>query len=342
MGVHAGPEDSARWAEGLQRRAFELLWLALTLSALGRGWLHFTKDSPYWSLFWSEELVSPLLGLIGVEWSSYVESATVEATLNTISMGLGLLYIVLSVVTARASAELLRTGERPFRSPLVQRSLWLLLGLQLVYVSTYWLGKSLYFPIWLEQSTLIALPWLCLSTGLRGEDQTRAQSTDDLYLSRAPITVTRLALSCTFIGHGMFALGLYPVPEDYLVMVMRTFGCSQQSAQTMLWWAGALDVLAAIAVWTPRRYLRVRWSALTYMLAWGAITACARVVGHWGLGTFTDTVWYWLPELMLRLPHALIPWWLLTLEGGVRPYWRGRPSPPARFKKEAPDERRAP
>lgn len=324
MSSHVSLEENPRWADQLQRRALELIWVATSLSMLGRGWLHFSKGSPYWNLFWSEELLSPWLSLLGVEWSSYVESTEVEAGLNVLSMSLGVLYLSLSVVIAYASVALLRSGEAPSSTPLLRRSLRLLLGLQVVYVASYWLGRSLYLPIWLEQSTLIALPWLCLSTGLQRGERAAVTSSEALYLARAPITVTRVAISCTFIGHGAFALGLYPVPDDYLVMVMRTFECSQQRAQALLWWAGALDVLTALAVWTPRRYLRVRWAALTYMLIWGGVTACARVVGHWGQGSFTDTVWYWLPELMLRVPHALIPCWLLTLEGGVRPYWRRR------------------
>lgn len=316
-------------ADQLQRRAFELLWIATSLSAFGRGLLHFTKDSPYWNFFWSEELLGPFLSLIGIEWSTYVESTKVEGLLTIFSVSMGLFYIAVSVILGQACSKLLVSGELPEGTHFLRRSLWLLLGLQLTYVSTYWLGHSLYLPIWFEQSTLMALPWLCLSTGLKDHEQDPIDSTEDLYLARAPITITRLALSCTFIGHGIFALGLYPVPEDYLIMVMRTFGCTELTATSLLWWAGALDVLAALAVWTPRRHLKVRWMALTYMLFWGGVTAFARVVGHWGQGTFLDTVWYWFPELMVRLPHALIPWWLLTLEGGVRPYlrWKTIPTP---------------
>ena len=354
------PSVLSRRQANLQQRALQLLWLALTLSALGRGWLHFTKDRPYWSLFWSEELLSPPLGLVGVSWESYVESASTEATLTTLTALLGVLFLLLSGLFAHATSGALSPEGAPHATPFMRRALWLLFGLQLFYVSTYWFGHSMYLPIWLEQGVQLSLPWLCLKVGFyeqecegdvegardeEREPQERPHllelrtpppafiappsrqtaehlSPSGLYLSRLPIKVAALALSTTFIGHGLYALGVYPIPGDFQLMLMRTLNCSQQTAITLLWWAGIFDVIAALAVWTPRRYLRVRWAALAYMLLWGTLTAFARVWGHWGMGTLSEVVWHWVPELILRLPHALLAWWLLTLEGGVRPHWR--------------------
>jgi len=308
----------------LHKRALELLWLATCLSALGRGWLHFSKDQPYWSLFWSEELIGAPLALVGLSWSAYVESPQVEGLLSAVVSCFGVFYLLCAALLARETALIIKTGELPSASPLLRRSLWCLFALQLFYVSCDWLSHSLYLPIWFEQSAQLSLPWLCLAVGFKSLQPSAHSSAIGLHLERAPITVTRLAISCTFLGHGAFALGIYPVPQDYVVMVMRTLSCEEQTALSLLWWAGALDVLTALAVWTPRSKLRVRWAALAYMLVWGTMTALGRVVGHWGLGTISQTLWHWIPELMWRLPHALIPWWLLTLEGGVRPSARWR------------------
>jgi hypothetical protein len=357
------------------------LWLATTLSALGRGWLHFTKDRPYWSLFWSEELLSPPLSLFGVSWEQYVESPSAEGALTKLTAVLGVMFLLISARLAHATSGALSPDGAPRGTRGLKLTLWTLIALQLAYVSTYWFGHSMYTPIWLEQATQLILPWLCLKVGLYEEEPQppqapdtaqlsvsqesehpefrphlltlrtpppglsappqldedkaqRATSPAGLYLARLPIKLAALALSATFIGHALYAMGVYPVPGDFILMLMRTLGCDQQTALTLLWWAGTLDIVAALAVWTPRRYLRVRWAALAYMLVWGSLTALARVWGHWGMGSLSEVLWHWSPELILRLPHALISWWLLTLEGGVRPPWRDETFTLFQIKKE--------
>jgi len=308
----AAPAPAAR----LERRALLTLWLAAALSALGRAWTHFTGERPYWSLFWSEELLAAPLGALGVSWDVFVESERVERALSGLTTALALGFVVAALRVALAALEVARAGAPPRARGGLRAALWALVGLQALYVGTHWLGHSLHMPIWLEYATHVALPWLCLRVGF-APLAPRARR-----LARAPITVTRLAITCTFVGHALYALGVYPVPSDFVVMLMTTLGCAEGVARVLLSAAGALDLLAAAWAWTPRALVRLRWAALWYMTLWGLLTALARVLGHWDTATPSEVVWQWLPEVLLRLQHALVPLWLLTLEGGLTPPWR--------------------
>ncbi len=300
----------------LERRALLTLWIAAALSALGRSWTHFTGERPYWSLFWSEELLAPPLGLLGVSWDSFVESERVEAALGALTTLLAFAFTFAALRVTLAALEVARGDGPPRLTRALRAALWGLVGLQALYVGTHWLGHSLHMPIWLEYATHIALPWLCLRAGCSPLEARGRR------LARAPITVTRLAITCTFVGHALYALGVYPVPSDFVVMIMSTLSCSEGDARVLLSAAGALDLLAAAWAWTPRALIRLRWGALWYMTLWGLLTALARVWGHWDTASPAEVVWQWLPEVLLRLPHAIVPLWLLTLEGGLTPPWR--------------------
>lgn len=307
---------AAALAASLERRALLTLWLAGALSALGRAWTHFTAERPYWSLFWSEELLSTPLGLIGVPWDRFVGSERVEGALSALTTALAVGFVIASLRVVVAVLEAARGEEPPKKTLGLRASLWGLVALQSLYVGTHWLGHSLQLPIWLEYSTHIALPWLCLRVGFSTLEARGRR------LARGPITITRLAITFTFVGHALYALGVYPVPSDFLNMLMSALRCSEESARVLLSAAGALDLLAAAWAWTPRSLIRLRWAALWYMTLWGLLTALARVWGHWDNASPSEVVWQWLPEVILRLPHALVPLWLLTLEGGLTPPWR--------------------
>ena len=313
---------------------FTLLAWTLSLSLLGRGWTHFTSEPPYWSLLWSEELIQPILTLFGYSWRSYAQNSSIEISLVHLCDVLGWSFLVLGVSSlclpllmkrvihvksspqnaslANMSTELSpEVTSRRLTSPprlisWTRLSLVSVLALQTLFVVSLWWGHLLQFAIWLEQAVTLALPWaVALSLPYSQCEDRHAEN------------LLKYTLSLTFIGHGLYAVGIYPVPSDFSTMVMVAFGLSEESALNALLLIGVMDFIVAITLWIPTSWLpntrtqNIKYWALIYMLIWGGCTTIARFWGHWESAPIEEWLMRWSPEVLLRLPHALIPLWLI-------------------------------
>ena len=85
------------------------------------------------------------------------------------------------------------------------------------------------------------------------------------------------------------AIGIYP---------------SVEQIQNMIYIAGVLDMILAVGIFLPKK-----WSTpfLVWALIWGLLTALSRVVGFTNFDPSLHTLIQWLPQTIMRLPHALIP-----------------------------------
>ncbi|MDF1753148.1 MAG: hypothetical protein P1U89_10270 [Verrucomicrobiales bacterium] len=110
----------------------------------------------------------------------------------------------------------------------------------------------------------------------------------------------QLATSLTFIGHGLYAVGFHPVPLKFMMMTTKILPLDEAGARQFLMAAGILDFVAAVGILiAPFRRI-----SLYYMIAWGALTACARVVSGQSLDP-------WLIETLVRTSHWMVPLLLL-------------------------------
>jgi hypothetical protein len=112
-------------------------------------------------------------------------------------------------------------------------------------------------------------------------------------LSRSIVNVLRVCIVVTFLAHGWKAWQLSP---EYTTLVLggwqNTFGTnlSQSTAESMLRWIGALDLVFAAGLVVGR------WRLLfLYLVLWGAASALGRTIGGGGLH---------YPETFLRVAHA--------------------------------------
>lgn len=114
----------------------------------------------------------------------------------------------------------------------------------------------------------------------------------------------KILIALTFIGHGIFALGLHYVPGEFVAMTTTILGVSADQALSFLKIIGALDILFSILIFVSPRFLRI--SAI-YLISWGFITALARVT--YGAFIYSDvqTMIYYTSNTVFRLPHGLIP-----------------------------------
>ena len=66
------------------------------------------------------------------------------------------------------------------------------------------------------------------------------------------LRVVKIAISLTFFCHGLFAVGYYPQPGNFLDMLIIGFRMQEGMARVMLLNVGLLDFIFAAAVFVPK------------------------------------------------------------------------------------------
>jgi len=125
----------------------------------------------------------------------------------------------------------------------------------------------------------------------------------------------KAAAAITFTAHGLYAMGIFPRPAHFIEMTMSILNVEEGGAIQFLNLAGWLDLIVAILIWIPKRGLQR--TALAYMVFWGTLTTLARWVAHIHpeLPWRGESLMAWTPEVLVRLPHFLIPFvlWRITM-----------------------------
>ncbi len=114
--------------------------------------------------------------------------------------------------------------------------------------------------------------------------------------------IVRLATATVFVVHGTEALRAHPWFVDLTITSARELldaRWTQSAAQRLLTVVGVIDITAALTLLLTRSRAVVFW-----MAHWGLFTALLRVIAY-GPGA--------LGEVIVRIPHALLPLVLLPL-----------------------------
>ena len=112
-----------------------------------------------------------------------------------------------------------------------------------------------------------------------------------------------LLTAVVFVAHGMFAIGIYPVPARFVQMTIAILGFSEQATFNFLWIAGLLDFIVAIMLFIPR----ISRVAMLYMFFWGTLTALARSVSGFNADFWMESLHAYVYETVIRIPHGMIP-----------------------------------
>ena len=122
--------------------------------------------------------------------------------------------------------------------------------------------------------------------------------------------ILRIGISATFIGHGLESIQENPIFVDYLLAATTRCGLdpTELAARQTLVAIGYIDICAAVLL-----LVRPTRITLYYLIAWGFITALARVV---------HSEWQGLDAFLLRTPHWASPlalWFYLYPTHGRSP-----------------------
>lgn len=104
--------------------------------------------------------------------------------------------------------------------------------------------------------------------------------------------VLRIGIAGTFIGHGIFALGIKAAWLKYFVAV----GLSESVAQTLLPVIGVIDIAVGLSVLIYPFQAVLLWAAF-----WGFLTAIIRPIGGDSIWDFVERFSNWAAPLGLFL-----------------------------------------
>lgn len=112
-----------------------------------------------------------------------------------------------------------------------------------------------------------------------------------------------VTVGLTFIGHGIYALGVHYLPGNFIVMTNECLNIESAQSGKFLFVIGILDIVLSVLVFIPR----IRQYAVWYLIIWGLLTSIARTYYVLDDGFTYELFTVNLPNTLYRLPHGLVP-----------------------------------
>lgn len=249
----------------------------------GRAWQHLFWDVPVRTILWEERWMRFWVeNWLGMTWSEYVSSPTVDYTIQSAVQWMGGFYAFLAIMLV----------FYPLFKKIMNPLLWIataalsVLGLCYMKVAFFSLGQ--FFEYTLQFSSFAFLIY-----AFKGY----------LYKARF-LLLLKIAIALTFTCHGLYAIGYYPVPGKFVQMVISILGLSNSQAMLFLKVAAILDFIVAIGIFLPGKW---QLYFLGYAVFWGFSTSIARIWSNFYIEMWTESLSHWLPETIFRSPHFLAP-----------------------------------
>lgn len=248
--------------------------------------MHFYWEGPYGILLWQDATYELASGF-GISWEEFVGTGADDGLVQQWIARIGWLYLVCTVFA-------ITVGMRSYfqMAALIGGS-----GLLLVLSYAKYVASQRQLPMLIEHGGQILIPVLlvmALTLGVR---------------HRVTVFTALVAFVMTFVGHGSYALGLWPTPPTFYAMTSVILHVEYESAKAILYLAGILDFIVCVGILIPI----VRGPCALYAAAWGLLTALARPAAgmsmslhYWGADQFVH-------EAVLRAPHFLIPLYIYFL-----------------------------
>jgi hypothetical protein len=248
---------------------------------LGWGILHLFWDAPYRTLLWSESLMSGVVtNLTSMSWSDYVTSPKMDLTIQWGIRALGVILVV------AAGVALYLKERRP-----LARIAFLASAILLTVSFLNFLDTGSRVGMFIESAAQISAPvllWFSLTPSGRDERL---------------LLFIKIAVGLTFFGHGLYAVGFYPVPGNFIDMTINILGVSESTARILLKIAGFMDILIPIGLFSKR----LSPAVFLYAAVWGALTTLARPVSFVLLGGGASGISFYLAQTLIRVPHFALP-----------------------------------
>jgi len=283
------------------------LRIAAAAVFVGMGLIGLLHDLPLRTLFWDQVWWGWAADSLGYCWKEWVTSSAVDTGITWLGNGLGGLFLL-----AGLWLLLPLRWHRNFVGAGVVKFAWFFLLIQyfLIWKEHFWqIGQVLEMGLQLGAYPLLVYY-------VKSSLPTFGVPSSSIALGARFWRVARLLISLTFVGHGLYAAGIHPVPANFVLMTQAGLGVGEPMARNLLMTVGALDFAAAALLLLPQR--KAQLAALSWILPWAVLTTLARLWSYGGLVAWDTLLTQWAPEVIRRLPHVLVPFALLLSLWRVR------------------------
>ena len=250
---------------------------------LGRAYQHLFWDAPYRSFFWDQKLLEPIINFVfDTTWQSYVTNLNTDHAIQILTRSIGVLYLVCAIISILINEN----SKKWMRNILIIGSVSLIF-LALMITKDKFYHLIMFFEHTIQFGVPIALLYF-------------------LKYKNTPILLfyLKVFIALAFICHGMYAIGVfYPLPGNFVTMTLNILPVQEEMAKNLLFVAGVLDFIIAIAIFIPK----LSRMALLYACFWGLLTAFARIVSGFHYDFSLSIMHQYLYLTIYRLPHGLIP-----------------------------------
>ncbi|WP_428741619.1 hypothetical protein [Tenacibaculum sp.] len=250
---------------------------------IGRAYQHLFWDAPYRSFFWDQKLLEPIINFVfDTTWQSYVTNLNTDHSIQILTRSIGILYLICAII----SIVIHENSKKWMRSILTLGAVSLIF-LALMITKDKFYHLIMFFEHTIQFGVPIALLYFL-----------KDKNTSLL------IFYLKVFIALTFTCHGMYAIGVfYPLPGNFVTMTLNILPIQEEMAKNLLFLAGILDFIIAIAIFIPK----LSKPALVYACFWGFITAFARIISGLHYDISLSIVHQYIYLTIYRLPHGIIP-----------------------------------
>ena len=265
--------------------SIRILQICVFFIFIGRGYQFIFWDAPLRSILWYQDLMEPLVLVFFQSWNEYATSIKVDKLIQLFIQINGYFFLGIALFSLFKSFLL----KKWFRVLLYYGFISMILLSFLNMIDKFYVIFQFF-----ENSIQFITPWLLWSVF-----SNKGKARDSHYMLRTIKIITAF----TFFSHGMYALGVYPVPGYFIDMTIMILHCSESTARSFLFIAGILDIIVAIGVFIPKIN---KWIFI-YAFLWGIATAIARIWANFTIQLPYFSLHQYLHMVIYRIPHGLIP-----------------------------------
>jgi len=275
-----------------------LQWICFFIF-VSRAYQYIFWDAPFRTLLWDEGLLKGVVEfLTPFTWNEYVTNPSADGFIQNMIILNGVFFLLCAVVSLMIHRLKKSWGY------VILFGAFSLSFLSFLYTKEkfFHVGQFFEYSIQFASPVLLYL-WV----------------NESIKLDKIAF-IAKVAVAVTFVCHGLYAVGYYPRPGNFVDMVINSTGVSEGVAHNLLFIAAVLDFVVAILLFIPN----MARPALYYMVVWGFMTSAARLTSNIYADFFWPSMHQWWFEFVVRLPHALLPLMLvmfLNANKSREPQW---------------------
>ncbi|WP_299123082.1 hypothetical protein [uncultured Winogradskyella sp.] len=259
---------------------------------LGRAYQLYFFGAPFRAILWDESLLTPIVeGIFNYPWYEYATSPKVNAWIEGFTKACSLIFFAAAFICLFWD----RIKLKKVKSFIVGLALLLLLFIGICMVKDKNYEYLLFFELFIQFAAPIML---LFNVKL------------DITKDKKIVNGLKLAIACTFIAHGLFAMGLIYLPGHFVDMTIIILGVTEPQATTLLYVVGVLDIITSVLLFVPK----LSKYALMYMIFWGFTTAFARLVAGFSSNFIFMSLHNSVFLVIYRLSHGILPFIVLVME----------------------------